>query len=312
MADVLIAIIATNTSPGSVAQVPVDDMILTLSIPANAFNDVLAIIPRESIVEQGKLLFRLKLKAHIVRRSDNQAVTGRSLRLKSNRSNDRVRVDGQTNHSGDVFVLLETREQGDFQLSCDDSGIALTPYQVRIGAAWYEAGFSVSQYHVCSEDDFDGALVSAYGLSEQHRADFLFGARGVAMQGTGRTSNGQFVRFNGGGGGWRRNTSGSPVELNAGSTARFTNTDAVHGRYEVLHADQSAAIDPAIIPPRATIYIESQDGARVLGNRGAHDTGGAIHGTHIDNYSGEGAAVVTAWRLAGGNLENAKVKFLRY
>ena len=57
---------------------------------------------------------------------------------------------------------------------------------------------------------------------------------------------------------------------------------------------------------------KSQDGARVLGNRGAHDTGGAIHGTHIDNYSGEGAAVVTAWRLAGGNLENAKVKFLRY
>ncbi|MCC8402413.1 hypothetical protein LJ655_10995 [Paraburkholderia sp. MMS20-SJTN17] len=40
------------------------------------------------------------------------------------------------------------------------------------------------------------------------------------------------------------------------------------------------------------------------------DTGGGIRGNHIDHFSGPGSAATRAWRASGGDLQNARVKFL--
>ncbi|MBC8726337.1 hypothetical protein F6X37_33865 [Paraburkholderia sp. 31.1] len=54
------------------------------------------------------------------------------------------------------------------------------------------------------------------------------------------------------------------------------------------------------------------DGRRIVGERSADDTGGGIRGAHIDHFSGPGSAATRAWQASGGDLQNARVKFLGY
>lgn len=49
--------------------------------------------------------------------------------------------------------------------------------------------------YVCAEVDFSGALVSGTGLDEKHREDFLFGAAGIPRQGTGKATDGRYIRL---------------------------------------------------------------------------------------------------------------------
>jgi 3D (Asp-Asp-Asp) domain-containing protein len=74
--------------------------------------------------------------------------------------------------------------------------------------------------------------------------------------------------------------------------------------------DRSIAVDPRVIPGRARVHIESGDGARVVGERHADDTGGGIHGYHVDHFSGAGSAATNRWQAAGGDMTNAKIKYL--
>jgi len=56
-------------------------------------------------------------------------------------------------------------------------------------------------------------------------------------------------------------------------------------------------MDPRVIPGRAQVYIESQDGHRVVGNRFADDTGGGIHGYRVQQK----AVLVEQGRCVAGN-----------
>ena len=76
MADVLIATATTNITPGSIVQVPVEDIVCSLTIQPNEFGDNLPIIPTASRTENNKVLYQIKLKAKLVRHADGTAVAG--------------------------------------------------------------------------------------------------------------------------------------------------------------------------------------------------------------------------------------------
>lgn len=310
---VAVATGTTNTTPGSTVIVDVDDLALAWEIQDNAFGDKLPIIPKESHVEHGKVLYRLKINAMLSSRSAAGPVAGRSIAIKSNRAGDTVTVSPTTTSSdGTLMVTLESRAPGALQLSVTDSDITAIPLAVNLGQAWYEAGFWITHYIIADENDAHGPLVQDPHVAGQHRRDFLYGARGVPMQGTGQTLDNRFVRFDGGGGGWHHNAAGHPDELNHPETAHLRTTDAAHGAFADVQQNHSIAVDPKVIPGRSRVYIVSSDGSRVIGERHADDTGGGIRGYHIDHFSGAGSAATTRWEAAGGDMHNAKVKFLGY
>lgn len=310
---VAVATGATNTTPGSTVIVDVADLVLAWEIQDNAFGDKLPIIPKESHVQHGKVLYRLKIKATLRSRSAAGPVAGRSISVKSDRAGDTVTFSpAATGADGTLMVTVESRAPGALQLSVTDHDITAVALPVKFGEAWYEAGFWITHYIIADERDAHGPLVQDPNVAGQHRRDFLYGARGVPMQGTGQTLDNQFVRFDGGGGGWHHNAGGHPDELNHPDTAHLHSTDAAHGAFADVQQDHSIAIDPRVIPGRSRVYIASGDGSRVIGERHADDTGGGIHGFHIDHFSGAGNAATTRWEAAGGDMHNAKVKFLGY
>ena len=303
----------TNTTPGSVVIVNISDLILAWEIQNNAFQDKLPIIPTTSHVEHGHVLYRLKIKATLHRHSTGEAVAGQAVTVKSNRPEDTVTITPTTTDaSGSVMITLESRKPGALTLSNADSSVTAIDLPLTLGEAWYESGFLITHYVIADEHDATGAMVQDPGVTGQHRRDFLYGARGVPMQGTGETLDNTYVRFDGGGGGWHNNAGGHPDELNHPETARLRSTDGAHGSFADVVQDQSIAVDPRVVPARSRVSISSSDGARNLGERHADDTGGGIHGYHIDHFSGAGSAATTRWNSAGGDMRNAKVKFLGY
>jgi 3D (Asp-Asp-Asp) domain-containing protein len=123
------------------------------------------------------------------------------------------------------------------------------------------------------------------------------------MQGTGRISDGRYIRLASMNTTWHR-TNGHMDRVDDQSQVTFAYTDAVHGRYAILQTDLSAAIDPLVIPPHARFDISG------IGVRRADDVGSAIRNYHIDNFLGAGQAVVTAWLARG--ITDKDVKFLGY
>jgi 3D (Asp-Asp-Asp) domain-containing protein len=275
----------------------------TLTPRRNTFNDLLPIIPADSRVQQNKLLFQLTFDAHLANIYGDPAI-GRTLALGTANPGDTIAASGPTDVSGNTTVVLKTREQGAVAISSDaiDLTVALAP--LTIGEAWFENPFQVTGYNVCDEADFTGAPVAGNGLAENHREDFLFGARGVPMQGTGRGSNGRLIRLASMTGGWHRNAHGHVDHVNNRAGVTFSYTDAVHGAFAVLRENLSAAVDPTVIPPHAQFDVAG------VGLRRADDRGSAIVGHHIDNFLGFGAAVVRQWLARG--ITQANIRFLRY
>ena len=305
-----VATARTNTTPNSNVDVHIADMTLAWDIHDNLYGDKLPVIPIAARVEHGKVLYRLKIKITLRSLSRGGAVSGHIVNIASSRNSDRLRDSGATDVDGSTAVLLETREAGDLQLSVSDPSITAAPLRIRLKEAWYEAGFHITHYIIADERDASGPMVQAPGIEGQHRRDFLYGARGIPMQGTGETLDHRYIRFDGGGGGWHNNDAGHPDILNHPETARLHNTDGAHGRFGDVVADRSIAVDPTIIPGRARVYIGSRDGRRIVGDRRADDTGGGIRGAHIDHFSGAGSAATRQWEASGGDLQNAKVKYL--
>jgi 3D (Asp-Asp-Asp) domain-containing protein len=295
MPGILIATATTNTTPGSVVQVQVEDLLCTLAIQPNEFNDDLPIIPTDSHTENNKVLYRLKLKATLVQHADGKPVVGHALAIKSNRANDHITASGATDGKGELLLTLETRNGGELELTTTTAGVTLAPFKVTLKEAWYQSTFLITGYNVCAEEDFSGGLVDATGLDEQHKRDFLFGAGGIPMQGTGQASDGRYIRLQSMAGGWHHNAAGHPDQVNTPASVSFSYASGVQGAFGAVSEDHSIAVDPHVIPKHAKVNIEG------VGDRSADDRGSAIQGHHIDNFLGAGKAVVTAWLHGGVN-----------
>jgi hypothetical protein len=185
-------------------------------------------------------------------------------------------------------------------------------------------GVLMTEYFPAPERWFDGRLVHAPGLAGTHRVDWLYSARGLAMQGEGIGSDGRLYHFagpytltwrNGNGGRtypcvrapgyW---TNGAPdwigptgVSRSGQVTYPLADGDWSNGRpVRVVGKKASAqfapgasltlsywhdaAVDPRLIPHGSSIF------APVLCDTAGHgwllaaDTGGAIIGRHIDIF----------------------------
>jgi 3D (Asp-Asp-Asp) domain-containing protein len=151
---------------------------------------------------------------------------------------------------------------------------------------------------------FSVSLVEGQGLDEKHRDDFLYGAAGVAMQGTGKGSDGRYIRLDNKPGSWHKNIKGNPDRLSNPSAAKFSYTDKFYGKYGIVEENHSIAVDKSIIPKKSKVSIEG------LGERVADDSGGGIHSYHIDNFLGSGDSVVKTWLKSGINHTQRAVKYL--
>jgi 3D (Asp-Asp-Asp) domain-containing protein len=178
----------------------------------------------------------------------------------------------------------------------------------------------VTEYFSVPERWFSGRFVHAPGLRGRFRADWLYSARGVAMEGEGVARNGRYYgvgdvsgagwvnrrgqattpgrcagRWSAGwpvwsNGGWRTRGGSVTWPLNGGGWANgpaarrrpVPMTFAPRGRPRV-RPWRSVAVDPAVIPLGSRVYIPAY---RTI-NGGwfrAEDVGGAIQGLHVDVY----------------------------
>ncbi|SMG25856.1 3D domain-containing protein [Paraburkholderia susongensis] len=295
----------TNTNPNSCVEVRIAANLLSWDIPDNRYGDKLPLIPSSSRVQHGKILYHLPIKATVKSRT-GVPLSNRTLSIKSDRAHDTVRISGPTDSDGCAIVILESRESGDLSLSVMDDNITAVPLRLTLKEAWYESTFLITGYHVCFESDFTGEPVFAHGTNDYHKKDFLYSARGVVMQGTGKASNGRYIRPTQVNSGWHRNNHGNRDYLNNPDGVAFTYTNSVQGAYNPVTENHSIAVDPDVIPKRAQVNIE------MVGNRFADDTGSAIVGHHIDNFFGAGAAIQTTWEIGPINNTQRKVKYIGF
>jgi 3D (Asp-Asp-Asp) domain-containing protein len=271
------------------------------SLKASEFGDKLPIIPSDSKVQRGSVLFRLDLD--IVATRDGAPLANELLQFRVSWPQSHARLLTPTNSAGKATLRFETRHAGKNTVFPLMQGFSNSAFNIEITEAWYQAPFKITAYNCCDEDDFTEPLVEAKGVGK-HKKDFLFGGRGVIMQGTGLGSDGRYIQItNPKSLSWKPHYAG----VSNPEAAVFKYVDNVHGTYGVVEADLSIAFDPEILPPHHRVNIV---GPRALGERRGDDTGGGIKGHHFDNYVGVGRSAMQAWESAGGNIVSAKVKYL--
>lgn len=177
---------------------------------------------------------------------------------------------------------------------------------------------TITEYFPVPERWFVGRKVSAPGLSTRHRIDWLYGGRGLSMEGDGVGLDGRRYHISGlGRGGWVdkfgrptgfgrtgsralfwraggfwRNVDGRlTFPLSAGGWfngpgARYVPLPGVRfsrGASKPLRYYRSIAVDPRLIPMRSCVFVPAYQ--RISGGWfTAADTGGAIDGRHIDVF----------------------------
>jgi hypothetical protein len=164
----------------------------------------------------------------------------------------------------------------------------------RIVRPTWVAGTIVTEYWPSPERWFGGRLVRAPGLPGRHPADWLYSARGLAMEGTGIARDGRLVHFAGpfggdwlnaaggvtrpcpSGGAW---TNGRPVRIRFPQRARFG-----LGPGRSVRFWRSVAVDPRLIPLGSRIFLRDYCATPAHGWFRAEDTGSAIRVAHIDVY----------------------------
>ena len=157
------------------------------------------------------------------------------------------------------------------------------------------SGVLITEYYPAPEQWFHGRLVKVRGLPGRHRIDWLYGSRGLAMQGEGIGADGRFYHFTGpyslawhnaaGGatvpcprvpGAW---TNGRPSWIGAPRRAGFA-----PGASLPLSYWRDVAVDPRLIPRGSSIFVPAYCDTPSHGWFVAADTGGAIIGPHIDVF----------------------------
>jgi 3D (Asp-Asp-Asp) domain-containing protein len=158
-------------------------------------------------------------------------------------------------------------------------------------ARWLSSAI-VTEYYPVRESWFAGPLVRARGIPGRHRASWLYGAHGVAMNGEGLGRDGRYYRFAGPyGDGWVNGagrpthgcwtghwSDGDPARVAAPSRATF----AV-GRSS-LPFWKTVAVDRHVVPRGSRVFIPAYCDTPAHGWFRALDTGGAIIGYHFDVY----------------------------
>lgn len=182
------------------------------------------------------------------------------------------------------------------------------------------SGVTITEYYPAPERWFSGRLVAAPGLPGRHRVDWLYSARGLAMEGDGIDLSGRRVHIddlgssgwvNAGGaptvpvclgkwshgspawlsGGWRNAAGAVTFPLLTGGWSdgparqvrSYGGVTFAPGPSLPLRPYHSIAVDPRLIPEGSRVYIpayRSVNGGWFV----AQDTGGAIRGRHIDVY----------------------------
>jgi 3D (Asp-Asp-Asp) domain-containing protein len=181
-------------------------------------------------------------------------------------------------------------------------------------------GVVITEYYPAPERWFVGRRVSAPGLAGAYAVDWLYSARGIAMEGDGVDRQGRRVhiaelgttgwvdpagrptrpaclgQWTAGppawlGGGWRDLGGAVTFPLASGgwSDGRgvrllpYGGATFAAGPSLPLRYYHSVAVDPRLIPLGSRVYIPAY---RHLGGGwfGAQDTGGAIKGRHVDVY----------------------------
>lgn len=181
----------------------------------------------------------------------------------------------------------------------------------------------ITEYFPAPERWFDGREVAVPGLPGRHRIDWLYSARGLAMQGEGIGADGRFYHFAGPYAESWRNRSGQvtlpcprapgywdngfpawigPTWLNGAGTVTYPQPGGWSAGSPVREETQArslrfapgpslslsfwhdAAVDPRLIPYGSSLFVPAYCTTPARGWLIAADTGGAILGPHIDVY----------------------------
>lgn len=124
------------------------------------------------------------------------------------------------------------------------------------------------------------------------------------MQGTGRATDGRYIRLESMSGGWHRNAAGNRDRVNEQSNVSFSYADGVYGAFGQVIENHSVAVDPRVIPKKSRVFVDG------VGERWADDRGSAIKDYHIDNFLGAGRDVFVAWQRSGIDNTQRRIKFL--
>jgi len=274
---------------------------IAYTIKKNPFGDTLPTIPSDSRVLFDSPLYRLDIEIIVTRKGAPAA--HQSIHFQVTGVHSHARLLTPTSLAGKATLRLESRIAGKNTITPLGPEFAKSSFDVTLGEAWYEARFLITAYDCCDEDDFSGPLVEVKNVGK-HKQDFLFGGKGICMEGTGFGSDGKYIAI----------ANPKSVSWNAGyagvsnpDAAIFQYSDGVRGAFGLVTEGTSIAIDPHILPPRHRVNII---GPRSLGERRGDDTGGAIKQHHFDNYVGAGEVAMKAWNTAGGNIASAQVKYL--
>ena len=182
------------------------------------------------------------------------------------------------------------------------------------------SGVVITEYYPAPERWFNGRRLTAPGLPGRHPVDWLYSARGLAMEGDGITVSGRLAHIedlgatywvNAAGhqtrpvclgqwtdsspvwlrGGWRNGLGAVTYPLAAGGWSNgrggrpldYGGVTFAPGASLPLRFYHSIAVDPKLIPEGSRVYVPAYrpiNGGWFV----AQDTGGAIKGRHIDIY----------------------------
>jgi 3D (Asp-Asp-Asp) domain-containing protein len=183
-------------------------------------------------------------------------------------------------------------------------------------------GVTITEYYPASEEWFAGRRIAAPGMSGRYATDWLYSARGLAMEGDGVDRFGRrahFVQYGSTGwvnavgrptvpvclgkwsagppvwliGGWRNAAGAVTFPLASGGWANgrgvrtlpYGGVAFAAGPSLPLRYYHSIAVDPRLIPEGSRVYVPFYRSLGLTGWFLAQDTGGAIKGRHIDVYT---------------------------
>jgi 3D (Asp-Asp-Asp) domain-containing protein len=235
------------------------------------------------------------------------------------------------------FVLAGIPASEGSDISITGTGPNLFPQQTVI------TDCLATGYYCVYNTELDGSQTITRDISNISftlKASFLFGGRGIAMQGTGKKApDGDYIKYTGGGGGFVRiagpdagkNLEGrwviSPDALRSRYARLGITNFAGFGNLALLSPDEanyslvssitgvmgqtlqpwrSISVDPSLIPLGQTVTllfkIDAPENYKPAHTVfKAQDIGGMIKGKHIEIYLGEGQAAIDQWNRSGGN-----------